>query len=393
MTQFATALVLLAVLAGLGLTADPPPPGKVPPPPKSGKYWVYFGTYTGGANGSRGIYRSELDAGTGAMTEPVVAAEVGSPSFLAIHPDGKTLYAVGEAPRKGGDGGGGVYAYRIDPATGDLTKVSDASSVGAGPCHISTDAAGQFAVVANYGGGSTTLFRLQPDGSLAERTAFVQHRGKSVNPKRQEAPHAHCGFFDATGNHVLVADLGLDQVLVYKLDRQAGTLTPSQEVKLPDGSGPRHFHLHPTNDLLFVCGELDSTANVVTLDLTNGTSKVVQSISTLPDGKPVPGNSTAEIRIHPSGGFVYVSNRGHNSIAAFGWNPVAMKLVPIGHATEGIKVPRNFNITPDGRYMLVASQDGNTVKAFEITPTGLPKPTANEIAVPRPVCVKFLAKP
>ena len=368
-------LLAVGVLAAAAWAASPQDPAKPPPPPKSGKYWVFVGTYTGGKTGSKGIYRCELDAGTGALSEPVVAAEVGSPSFLAIHPNGKVLYAVGESARPG-EKGGGVYAFRIDPATGSLTKVSDASSVGAGPCHISTDPAGRFAVVANYGGGSTTLFRLEADGRLGERTAFVQHKGKSVNAKRQEAPHAHCGFFDRDGKYVLVADLGLDQV-----------------IRMSDGSGPRHFHLHPSNDLLFVCGELDSTVSVVRLNLEKGTNDVLQTISTLPGGKPVKGNSTAEVRIHPSGGFVYVSNRGHNSIAAFSWDPVAMKLAPIGHATEGINVPRNFNVTPDGRYLLVASQDGNTVKAFEVVPTGLAKPTANEVAVPRPVCIKFLAKP
>ena len=390
MTRVQSVLAVL-VATGAGLTADPPP-SKAPPPPKSGKYWVYFGTYTGGNAGSKGIYRCELDAGTGAMTEPVVAAEVGNPSFLAIHPKGTMLYAVGETTGKKEEGGG-VYAFRIDPATGSLKRESIHTTIGAGPCHISTDPAGEYAVVANYGGGSTTLFKLKPDGNFAERSAFVQHKGKSVNPKRQEAPHAHCGFFDATGNYVLVADLGLDQVIVYRLDREQGSLKPVHAVKLPAGSGPRHFHLHPSNDLLFVCGELDSTVNVVRLTLEKDASEVVQSISTLPDAKPVPGNSTAEVRIHPSGGFVYVSNRGHNSIAAFSWDPVAMKLAPIGHATEDIKVPRNFNITPDGRYMLVASQDGDSIKAFEIVPTGLPKPTANQIKVPRPVCVKFLAKP
>jgi len=356
-------------------------------PPKSGKYYVYIGTYTG-KDGSKGIYRSELDLATGKLSAPEVAAEVGSPSFLAIAPNGKALYAVGEAA--GGKDGGGVYSFSIDPATGKLTKLNQNTSGGAGPCHISVDSTGKMAVVANYGGGSVSAFKLKDDGSIEERSAFVQHKGSSVNKGRQSEPHAHCGFFDSTGKYALFADLGLDQMLVYAVDAAKGSLTPSQIVKLPDGAGPRHFHLAPSNDLLFVCGELDSTINVVKIDFEKGKNEVVQSHSTLPDSKPVKGNSTAECRIHPSGKYVYVSNRGHNSIAAFGWD--GSKVTPIGHATEGIKVPRNFNIDPTGQWMLVANQDGGDVVVFKIDEKGIPQPTGNKIEVSKAVCVKFLAK-
>lgn len=358
-------------------------------PPASGKYWAFFGGYTGGNTGGKGIYRSELDVKTGKLTEPELAVEVGSPSFFTIDPTGKFLYAIGEAA--GGKDGGGVYAFSIDAATGKLTKLNQLTSGGAGPCHISTDKSGKFAIVANYGGGSCAVFKIKADGSLEARTSFVQHKGSSVDKSRQTAPHAHCGFFDETGNYAFVADLGLDQVLVYKLNRETGEITPHTTpfIKLPDGAGPRHFHIAPSNDLMFVCGELNSTANVVKMDIPNGKFEVTQSLSTLP--KPTPGNSTAECRIHPNGKFVYVSNRVGDSIAAF--KNDNGKLTAIGHATEGIKIPRNFAIEPTGQWMLVANQDGNSVVVFQIGEDGVPKPTGNKINVPKPVCVKFLAKP
>jgi 6-phosphogluconolactonase len=376
------------LIAGLALTADPP---------ASGKYWVYVGTYTA-KDGSKGIYRCELDLKTGKLSEPAVAAEVGSPSFLTLSPDGKYLYAVGETTGNAKDGGG-VYAFTVDAATGKLTKLDESTSGGPGPCHVSTDPAGKRLLVANYSGGSWKLFRLTADGKFEGSAQFSQLTGSGSDPKRQEKPHAHCGAFDATGRYFLVVDLGTDQVWVHEhsiTEQGANAFTKSRSIrpiKLPAGSGPRHIHIAPANDYAFVCGELDCTVNVVKLDLTPGKEKfeVVQSLSTLPSGKPTPKDSTAEVRIHPSGKYVYVSNRGHNSIAAFAWD--GQKLTAIGHATEGINIPRNFNIDPTGKWMLVANQDGNDVVVFEIGADGLPKPTGNKVSVPKPVCVKFLAKP
>lgn len=361
-------------------------------PPASGQYYVYFGCYTGGAGGSKGIQRSTLDIKTGTLSEPVTVAEVGSPSFLHIAPNGKTLYAVGETAGKKGEGGG-VFAYRIDSKTGDLKLLNSNTSGGSGPCHISTDAEGKFAVVANYGGGSTAVFKLNEDGSIQARTGFVQHKGSSVNKSRQEAPHAHCGFFEATGNYALVADLGLDQVMIFKLNRETGEIAPHTTpfIKMPAGSGPRHLHLTPNNNRMYVNGELDLTIHAVDLDFKTGEFKVVQSLSTVPEGTGTKGNSTAEVRIHPNGKFVYVSNRGPNSIAGFKID--SGKLSAIGHATEGIKIPRNFNIDPTGQWMLVANQDGHDVGVFKIDQTtGKLTATGTKVKVGSPVCVKFLAK-
>jgi 6-phosphogluconolactonase len=377
------------VLAGLVLTATA---ALAADPPASGKYWVYFGTYTGGKGGSKGIYRCEFDVKTGKLTKPEVAAELTNPTFVAIAPSGQTLYSIGETSDAGKKKNeGGVFAFRLDPATGALTKLSENTSGGPGPCHISTDKAGQFALVANYGGGSCAVFKLNPDGGIAARTDFKQHKGTGKDPGRQAGPHTHCGYFDETGHYALVVDLGVDRVFVYKLDRDTGKITEVNAIKMPAGSGPRHVHIAPGNDRAFVCGELDSTVSVVNLDFAHDKTAVVQTLSTLPGGKPVPGNSTAEVRIHPNGKFVYVSNRGHNSIAAFSWD--GTKLTPIGHATAGIKTPRNFRIDPTGRWMLVANQDGNDVAVFEIGADGLPKPAGHTVPVPMPVCVKFLAKP
>lgn len=374
-----TFLNLVAFFAGtavLGLTA-------VGSAADTDANWVFFGTYTSGK--SKGIYRSKLDAKTGALTAPELAAEMASPSFLAIHPTNGSLYAVGEG---GGDAGGPVVAFSLDRTTGALTKLNELSSGGAGPCHISIDPTGQFALVANYGGGSCAAFKLGAEGKLPARTSFVQHSGHSVNKDRQEKPHAHCGAFDRTGKYAFVVDLGLDQVLVYGLDRDVGVLRAYHAFKMPDGCGPRHIAIAQSNDVAYVCGELDSTVNVVKFDVAKGVSESVQSLSTLP--KPVAGNSTAECILHPTGKFVYVSNRGHNSIAVFKVGGDA-KLTAAGHITGNIKTPRNFNIDPTGKWMLIASQDADQVGVFEIDiTTGSAKETKSVVAVGNPVCVKFV---
>jgi 6-phosphogluconolactonase len=347
------------------------------------QYWVFFGTYTGGK--SQGIYRSQFDTKTGKVSPAELAAPMASPSFLTIHPTGRFLYAVGEGNDKDG---GPVVAFTLDAKTGVLAKINELTSGGSGPCHITIDPAGEFALVANYGGGSCAAFKLSGDGKLAERTSFVQHKGSSVNKGRQESPHAHCGAFDKTGKYAFVVDLGLDQVVVYGLDRGVGVLRLAHAFKMPDGSGPRHIALAPSNDMAYICGELDSTVNVVKFDLAKGVSETTQSLSTLP--QPVNGNSTAECILHPSGKYVYVSNRGHNSIAVFKVGADG-KLTAGGHIMGDINTPRNFNIDPSGRWMLIASQDADHVGTYEIDlATGLAKETKSVVAVGKPVCIKFV---
>ena len=382
----AAAAALFAVLNPGVYT--PGSPGATAADESPDAYWVYFGTYTGKKDtDSKGIYRSRMDAATGKLSEPELAAEMGSPSFLAIHPTGKFLYAVGEG---GGTDGGPVVAFALDSKSGGLTKLNANLSGGPGPCHVSVSPDGQFAVAANYGGGSCAFFKLGADGKIAGRTAFVQHKGTGANPGRQKEPHAHCGFFDPTSRFALVADLGIDRVKVFHIDPKDGGVSnkEAEDVKTPPGSGPRHIALAPYGKFAYVCGELDSTVNVVKLDLAGGKSEVVQSLPTIP--QPDPKNSTAECILHPSGNFVFVSNRGHNSVASFAVG-ADRKLTFVGHITGDIKTPRNFNVDPSGKWMLIASEHGGKVGVWELDPkTGLGKETGTIAKLNRPVCVKFV---
>ena len=349
----------------------------------AGEFWVYYGCYTGGKNGSKGIYRSKFDNATGKLSAAELAAEMESPSFVNIHPNGKFLYAVGEG---NGKEGGPVVAFALDPRTGALTKLNENKSGGPGPCHISVHPKGTFAIVANYGGGSTAVFRLGEDGKIVERTDFVQHKGKGKDPGRQEGPHAHCAQFTDSGSLAFVSDLGLDRVKVFDFDQQTGKLSPGEDLVIPPGSGPRHFAFGGA--CVYVCGELDSTVNLVTYDLKGGGNKVVQSLSTL--AKPVKNNSTAECILSPNGKFVYVSNRVGDSIAVFKVGEHHM-LTAAGHITGDIKIPRNFNIDPSGRWMLIASQDGGKVGVWELDrDTGMGKECGMTAKVDKCVCVKLV---
>ncbi|HYH64374.1 MAG TPA: lactonase family protein [Urbifossiella sp.] len=354
-------------------------------------YWVYFGTYTGNKDGdSKGIYRAKMDIKTGKLSAAELAFEMGSPSFLAVHPNGRFLYAVGEG---GGKEGGPVVAFGLDQKTGKLTKLNEALSGGSGPCHVAVDPTGMFAGVANYGGGSSAFFKIGADGKIGERVTFTQHAGSGPNKGRQEAPHAHCVQFVPGTKYVvgLVADLGLDQVKVFAQSVTKADVVESGafDIALPPGAGPRHIAVAGDGKYAYVCGELDSTVNVVRLGFAKtDKSEVVQSLSTLPN--PVKGNSTAECVLHPSGKYVYVSNRGHNSVAVFKVND-DRKLTAAGHVTGDIKTPRNFAVDPTGKWMLVASQDGGKVGVWEIdATTGAGKETGSTTAVSRPVCVKFV---
>jgi 6-phosphogluconolactonase len=355
------------------------------------RFWVYFGTYTGGKGGSKGIYRCEFDAASGELGKPELAAEVGSPSFLAIHPNGKFLYAVGETGNFAGKKTGSVHSFSLTSKTGALKELNAQPSGGEGPCHIVIDPKGKNALVANYGSGSAAVLPIKADGSLDEPSCIVQHKGKSVNPDRQEGPHAHSINLDPSGQYAVVADLGLDQVKVYKYDSAAGTIVAHDPAyaTLAPGAGPRHFAFHPKKPFAYVCNEMDST--VTAFHVKDGTFEKIQTVPTLTAEHK--GNSTAEIQVHPSGKFVYCSNRGHNSIVGYTVDQTDGKLTLIGHQGEGINIPRNFGIDPTGKFMLVASQDGHTVNAFSIDgKTGEMKPTGGKVEVGSPVCVKFLAR-
>ncbi len=358
----------------------------------SGKQRVYFGTYTG--KSSKGIYRSELDLATGKLSPPVLAGEVANPSFLAIAPNQKFLYAVGELNDVNGKKGGAVNAFAIDEATGDLKLLNQQSSVGGGPCHISVDRTGKTALVANYGGGSTAVLPIHADGKLGEASSFVQHKGHDPVKDKPLTPHAHSINVDAGNRFAFVADLGLDQVLVYKLDPDKGAITPNDPpaASVEKGSGPRHFAFHPTGKYAYVINESLLTVTAFTYNADKGVLTPQQTITTLPEGvTDRKGMSTAEVQVHPSGKFLYGSNRGHNSIAIFSIDSTTGKLTVVGHQGQGIKTPRNFGIDPTGHYLLAANQSGDSVIVFRINQTtGQLEPTDSTVSVGAPVCVKFM---
>lgn len=373
------ALCILLALGEIAMAQETPPT----------RWTVYIGTSTSGTK-SEGIYRSELDLATGKLTPATVAAKTSNPTFLAIHPSGKFLYSCGAHPAFAKMGSGAINAFAIEPS-GDLTFLNAQASKGGGPCHIVTDKAGKFAFAANYGGGSACALPIGPDGKLGEASGFAQHKGKSVNKARQNAPHAHSINLDAANKFAFVADLGLDKVLIYKLE--AGKLVPNDPaaVALAPGAGPRHFAFHPSGKFAFVNNELDSTVTVMSYDASKGELKALETLPTLP--KADSKNSTAEVAVHPSGKFVYVSNRGHNSIATFRFDEATGKLTATGHQGKGVNIPRNFAIEPTGKYCVVANQNGHDVIVFAIdAATGALAPTEARIEVRAPMCIRFLRR-
>jgi 6-phosphogluconolactonase len=390
----ALAFALLLLPAPL-LGGDPPPgPDKGPggsEAPK--KLRLYVGTYTGPR--SKGIYSLDFDPATGKLSGRALAAATANPSFLAIHPTGRFLYAVNEISDLGGKKTGAVAAFAVDQKTGALTLLNRRPSRGAGPCHLVVDARGKYVLAANYGGGSACVLPVGKDGKLGEATGFVQHKGSSVDRARQEGPHAHSINLDRANAFAFVADLGLDKVMIYKFDRDKGTLTPNEpdSVKVKPGSGPRHFAFHPSGRYAYVINELANTVTAFRYDAGRGRLETLQTVSTLPKG--FKGKSyTAEVVVHPSGKFLYGSNRGHDSIAVFRVDTKSGKLTPAGHQGTDVKTPRNFIVDPAGKFLLVANQDAGSVIVFSIHPTtGALSPTGHSAEVPSPVCLRLTPAP
>lgn len=356
------------------------------------QYLAYIGTYTAPGK-SRGIYVARFDAATGKLGAPELAAETSRPSFLAIHPNRKFLYAIGEVAEAGGKKGGAVCAFKIDASTGKLTLINQASSVGAGPCHVTVDKAGRNVLVANYGGGSCAVLPIKQDGSLAESSCFQQHAGSSVNPKRQAGPHAHAINLDAANRFAFVPDLGLDKVMIYKFDPAKGCITPNDPpfAAVPPGSGPRHIAFHPSQKFAYVINEMLCTMTTFRYDAQRGALTEIETVSTLPAGESVqPGYSTAEVEVHPNGKFLYGSNRGHDTIAVF---TIAedgkIKLIQ-NEPTQG-KMPRHFTLDPTGRWLLAEHQNSDTIVLFSVDQeTGKLKPTGQTVEVGSPVCIQFV---
>jgi 6-phosphogluconolactonase len=350
---------------------------------------VYFGTYTSYGNASKGIYRSVFDTDTGDLSAPVLAAEAKNPSFIEIHPNGKYLYAVSES----GDAGT-VSAYAIDPDTKNLKLLNTRPSGGSGPCHVNIDHKGQNVLVTNYNSGSVSVIPIKSDGSLAEPTCFVQHEGSSVNPQRQKGPHAHSVNISPDDRFAFVADLGLDKIMIYRLDVEKGTITPNNPafVKVKPGSGPRHFTFGIDGKYAYVINEMGGTIIAFAYDPASGVLTEIQTVSTLPADFHG-SNGCAEVCLHPNGRFLYGSNRGHDSIAVYRIDPVKGTLKFVERERAGIKTPRNFNIDPTGKFCLVANQDSDSVVVLRIEQkTGALEPTGNKISIGKPVCIRFLKK-
>jgi 6-phosphogluconolactonase len=348
---------------------------------------AFVGTYT--RDGSVGIYVYNYNTETGELSA-VGSAESDNPSFLAIHPSGKYLYAINEISEINGEKAGGISAFAIADS-GELSALNQQSVKGPGPCHLCIDATGKYALVANYGGGSVCVLPINEDGSLQEASDFIQHDGSSVNERRQKEPHAHSINLDAQNRFAYVADLGMDKVLAYELNLETGKLKLAQTISVAPGQGPRHFDLHPNGKYAYLINEIGNTVNAYNYDATTGALIETQSITTLPSGF-TERSHTADIHVSPDGKFVYGSNRGHDSIAIYAVSDDGT-LTSVGQESTGGKNPRNFAIDPTGNFLLAANQDTNNIVTFRINKeNGTLEKTGTEIEVPRPVCIKFLQK-
>jgi len=351
---------------------------------------LYVGTYTEDKR-SEGIHLVRFDTRTGEL-RLVGSVDAGAnPSFLTLHPNGRVLYAVNETEQHDGRPTGAVSAFAVDPATGALTRLNVQASGGGAPCYVSVDRSGRVVLVANYAGGNVALFPIQTDGSLSVAAHVVQHVGHGAGPDRQSSPHAHWIATDPSNRFAVAADLGIDQVVVYELDPEAASMrhVAGADAAMRPGAGPRHVAFHPTLPLAFVANELDSTVTTLGFDPESGRLSTLGTRLTLPllwRGRNYP----ADIHVAPSGRTVYVSNRGHNSIAVLSVADEKGSLT-LEHAvpTEG-DWPRNFTLDPSGRWLLVANQRSGSIVVFARDDrTGRLTPTAHRLAVPSPVCLRF----
>ncbi len=352
--------------------------------------FVYVGTYTYGK--SEGIYVYRMDLNSGELKFASVTKGVVNPSFLAFGPRGHCLYSVCEVSQTEGKPGGAVSAFRIDRKTGKLTPLNQQPSGGAGPCHLCVDRKGNCVFVAHYGGGSVSVLPIGKDGRLGKLSHVVQHHGSSVNPRRQKSPHAHSTNLDPANRFLFVPDLGLDKIMIYRLDLAHGKLKPNDEpwFRVKAGAGPRHFTFHPNGRYAYVINELDCTLTAFAYDGERGRLTEIETASTLPEGFEGE-NTCADVHVLPSGKFVYGSNRGHDSIVIFAVDEATGKLAYVGHEPTQGKTPRNFAITPMGDFLLAANQNSNTIVVFRIDPrTGKLSPTGQVVEVPTPVCLKMM---
>lgn len=345
---------------------------------------VYVGTYTSGE--SKGIYQLDFDGDTGEATLKGIAAETKNPSFLALHPEKSVLYACSEL-----EDGAGVAAFSIDEASGALSLMNG-QPAGGSACHVAVSPNGAYAAVANYGAGSCSIYPIEPGGALGAAIGNFQHEGGGPHPKRQTGPHAHSANFDPGGRYVIVPDLGIDKLMIYKLDGGEAVPNDPPFATVEPGGGPRHFDFHPKKPWAYVVNELGNTVTAFKWDGKKGALETIGSAGTLPEDF-TGENTTAHIEVHPSGKFLYASNRGHDSIAVFAIDQVTGMVTTRGQTKTGGKTPRNFTQDPSGEFLLAANQNSNDLFVFRIDPaTGALTPIGTRIEVPAPVCLVF-AKP
>ncbi len=344
---------------------------------------VYFGTYS--RAGSEGVYHAEFDSATGVLSPASLVAKVGDPSFITLDAAGRTLYAVLQE----GSLAGGVLAFAVDQASGKLSQLGERAACGGGPCYAAVDRQGKCLLVANYNTGVVAALRIHADGSLGDATQLV--RQAAPQGAAASAPHAHSINASPDDRFAVSADLGLDELLVYRLDAEQARLTAAEPpfVATPAGSGPRHSVFHPAGRFLYSNMETSSRLVAYAWNPEQGRLTELESLSTLPPHFSG-ANATAEVAAHPNGRFIYVSNRGHDSIALFDCDASSGRLTARGHEPSGGAAPRHFRIDPTGRWMLVANQDSNNVVVLAIDEqSGKLSPTGRSITLGAPVCVQF----
>lgn len=351
---------------------------------KNAPLYFFVGTYTDA--GSQGIYNFSLDPVTGKLTDHGLAAKSNNPSFLAQTPDGKFLLAVHEI-RGDNEDTGSIESFSVKKDALQLTSLSRVSSGGAHPCYVSVNQHG-YVLAANYTGGNVGLLRLDASGKLNEASDVKQHVGSGPNKARQAEPHVHSAFFEPGSDRVFVADLGIDQVSVYTIDKDNKLKeTAASPIRLSPGSGPRHLAFHPKLKVMYVVNELSSDVSVIKLNK-DGSFKIVETVSALPPGYPKP-NTCADIHISNDGKFLYASNRGLNSIAIFSVDPETGNIIQIGQEPTRGESPRNFTLSPQNDYLLVANQTTQDIVAFRRDATTGKLRFTDQVKALKPVCLLF----
>jgi 6-phosphogluconolactonase len=353
---------------------------------------VYVGTDTGGS--SQGIYVSTLDEASGALSPPRLAAAIGNPGFLAVHPGKPLLYSVAGSRAADGSWKDEVAAFAVQD-DGSLVLLNTQPAGGSGPCHVSIDASGRVLLLANYSGGNVLSYPIQHDGRLGAAVSTMRHQGSSINAQRQRQPHPHAIYPGPTQTRAYVPDLGIDKLMIYGLDAASGRLSPNVPAfaATEAGGGPRHLAFHPNGRYAYVALELTSRVAAYRVDAATGALHGLDTHSSLPPGASAEGNTTAEILVHPDGRFLYVSNRGHDSIAVFAIAPHDGSLRFVETTPSGGRTPRSFGLVPGGRFLVAANQNGGNVMVFRIdAERGTLTPAGHEMSIDRPKHVRFLRR-